>query len=79
MKITSEIISSNLDKLESARKTYKILDDYFLEQNDEKLKRIMIVPLSESRTVSTSWRFKNIRKTISFSFDNCSLKKKEGI
>lgn len=40
MKITSEIISSNLDKLESARKTYKILDDYFLEQNDEKLKRI---------------------------------------
>lgn len=43
MKITSEIILSNLDKLESARKRYKILDDYYIEKDNEKLKRLYSV------------------------------------
>lgn len=38
MKITSEIIQENLIRLESARKSFPILDQYFLETDDNKLR-----------------------------------------
>ena len=38
MKLTSEIIQINLDKLESLKKDFQILNDYYKETDNEKLK-----------------------------------------
>jgi hypothetical protein len=39
MKITSEIIQINLDRLDKTRKQFKILDDYYNETDEDKLKK----------------------------------------
>lgn len=40
MKLTSEIIQNNIDKLETLKKDFKILDDYHKEKDTEKLKQL---------------------------------------
>jgi hypothetical protein len=40
MKLTSEIILNNLDKLESLKKDFKLLDDYSKENDSEKLRNM---------------------------------------
>jgi hypothetical protein len=40
MKLTSEIIQNNIEKLEVAKKDFKILDDYYKETDQDKLRDI---------------------------------------
>jgi len=62
MKITSEIIQNNLDRLEQARKDFKILDDYYLENDDLKLKQLYT--LGRTFGLSTYFTFIDYIRTV---------------